>query len=144
MPPIPSGFAADDGCGIAHYPSGTVAALVTKVNGFKYFAFYDPNEGKPVAAFTQGVGFVHWGARNSAPHFVAKVDAAYECDREGEIAREWSWERNGKPVRAIAYDMRDFMRQCVERYLELAKDPTLKLAPLLAASFRKLHSTSCT
>ena len=88
---------ADSGCGIAHYPSGKVAALVTKVSGFKYFAFFDSNtEGKLIAAFTQGVGFVHWGGHNGAPRFVAKAAGAYQCDEAGQVMREWEWTRNGK------------------------------------------------
>ena len=56
MPPMGNTFNdADDGCGIAHYPSGKVAALVTKVSGFKYFAFFDSNtEGKLIAAASLG------------------------------------------------------------------------------------------
>ena len=99
MPPMGSSFdeATDDACGIAHYPSGKVAALVTKVNGFKYFAFFDSNtEGKLIAAFTQGVGFVHWGGHNGAPRFVAKAVGAYQCDETGQVVREWEWMRNGK------------------------------------------------
>ncbi|ETW06252.1 hypothetical protein, variant 1 [Aphanomyces invadans] len=83
-----------DGCGMLHYPSGNVLAVVSRVNGGKYTQFFDDTEtsGKQVlAAFNfAGIGFANY--RSGAPRVVTTKTGVVVLDEDGTMAHDYRWD----------------------------------------------------
>ena len=66
--------------------------------------------------------------RLTTGHNALTLDPPKSPDRElGCYHRIFDAVVNGKPVRAMEYDMRDFMRSCVDQYLEVTGSSRSKL-----------------
>ncbi|KAF0688095.1 Aste57867_20256 [Aphanomyces stellatus] len=86
-----------DGCGILHYASGKVLAIVSRVNGAKYSQFFDDSEKDSkrvqiLAAFNfAGIGFANY--RSGAHRLVTTASGVLLLSEDGAITQEHVWDK---------------------------------------------------
>ena len=88
-----------DGCGILQYASGRAVVMVNRVNGGKYYCFYDDTpSGQVLAAFNfAGIGSATY-VGSGAPRFIATKLGGSVLKEDGNLEKQWSWEKRGKPA----------------------------------------------
>lgn len=89
----------DDASGMAYYPSGRIALVVTTTaRGFVQQAFDDNKQRSLLCTFNEvGVGSVLFGRMSQTgsagrPRFVCTKHGGQFCNERGDITHEWAWE----------------------------------------------------